>query len=76
MTQDQEIADLLAQAEPLRLLEDDDPAKAELGPLVDRINALRNPPLKATPPPDIDPEAEAFKATMTKSLGRPRKAVA
>jgi hypothetical protein len=41
MTIDQQIAELMAQAEPLRLL---DPQKAEeagLGVIVDRINALR-----------------------------------
>lgn len=41
MTLEDQIAALLAEAEPLRCLDDDDPKKEALGPLVDRINALR-----------------------------------
>lgn len=35
------ISDLLADAEPLRLLDDDDPAKVRLTHIVDEINRLR-----------------------------------
>ncbi len=38
---EQAIADLLAEAEPLRTLVDDDPLKAELNPIVLEINQLR-----------------------------------
>ena len=41
MSLEDDIQALLAQAEPLRCLDDDDPDKEALGPLVDRINALR-----------------------------------
>lgn len=37
-----QIAALLAAAEPLRKLDDDDPRKEPLGKLVDEINRLRN----------------------------------
>lgn len=37
-----EIAELAAQADPLRVLLDDDPAKEPLQGLVDQINALRH----------------------------------
>jgi hypothetical protein len=41
MTIENQIAELLAQAEPLRALDDDDEAKEPLRLIVDRINALR-----------------------------------
>jgi hypothetical protein len=41
MTIENQIAELLAQAEPLRGLAHDDPAQAPLAGIVDRINALR-----------------------------------
>ena len=41
MNIEDKIAELLAQAEPLRKLDDDDTAKAPLTGIVDQINALR-----------------------------------
>lgn len=41
MTLEAQITALLAEAEPLRGLEDDDPAKRQLSKLVDRVNQLR-----------------------------------
>lgn len=54
------IAELLAQADPLRELADDDPAKAPLGPLVDKINALRaEQASEAMRGPSLRPEVAA-----------------
>lgn len=41
MTIEDQITALLAQAEPLRCLPDDEPAKAPLAGMVDEINRLR-----------------------------------
>jgi hypothetical protein len=41
MNYEAEIQKLLATAEPLRALNDDDPRKEELGGIVDQINKLR-----------------------------------
>ena len=41
MNTEDQIAELLAEAEPLRILEDDDPLKVPLTKIVDKINALR-----------------------------------
>lgn len=41
MSIEERIQELLAQAEPLRALNDDDPRKESLAGLVDRINGLR-----------------------------------
>ncbi len=41
MTIEDQIRDLLAKAEPLRSLPDDEPAKVPLTAIVDEINALR-----------------------------------
>lgn len=50
MTIEERIAALLARAEPLRALPDDDPAKAPLTRIVDDINRLRA--LQAAAPRD------------------------
>ena len=89
MNLEQEIGMLLDQAEPLRCLPDDEPAKIPLTAIVDAINKLRAQQAKvANPLPepvlegaDADPEAEPFKAALAEqpqSLparrpGRPRK---
>ena len=41
MTIEDQIQSLIAHAEPLRALDDDDPAKAPLAGIVDEINRLR-----------------------------------
>lgn len=63
MTLEDQIAALLAQAEPLRALPDEEAEAAGLPALVDRINALR------ALPPGADP-VEPVK----RGPGRPRKA--
>jgi hypothetical protein len=73
-----EIDQLLKEAKPLRSLDDEHPDKAALAALIDRINALRNPPPRPLPPPAIDPEVEGVKARLGAVLphrgpGRPRK---
>lgn len=42
---EKQIKELLAAAEPLRALNEDDPKKIPLAAIVDKINVLRNPPL-------------------------------
>jgi len=74
---EQQIAELLALAEPYRCLPDDEPAKAPLTALVDQINTLR---AKQSAPGFVDelPEAteegaDADDAPAKRGRGRPRK---
>lgn len=75
MTLEDQIASLLAEAEPLRALAEDDPAKVPLAGIVDAINALRarqaNEPA-AAPAPVADPEPAA--EIVKRDPGRPKKA--
>ena len=41
MNIEDQITELLAEATPLRILDDDDPLKVQLTKIVDKINALR-----------------------------------
>lgn len=67
MSIEERIQELLAQAEPLRALNDDDPTKGVLGELVDEINALRAEQASA-------PEVEILSAVEPKrGPGRPKK---
>ena len=84
MTVEQEIAELLAQAEPLRALSDEESEKAGLGKLVDRINALRalGEPVRApfVAEQDNAPEALALRHAIASEMpkrkpGRPRATV-
>lgn len=88
MNTEAEIHRLLALAEPLRLLADDDLAKGPLTGIVDEINALRaeqNKPRQVAAViegADHDPEAETIKAELAREPvklparrpGRPKKA--
>lgn len=72
MTKDDKIAELMAKAEPLRALPDDEAEIAGLRQIVDAINALRNGP-------DDEPEvavegADAPDEPVKRGPGRPRKA--
>lgn len=73
MTIEDEIAALLAKAEPLRLLPDDEPAKAPLTAIVDRINELRAD--QAAGPKDVvDEQVAAEEVAPRRKPGRPPKA--
>lgn len=61
MTVDEQIAELLAQAAPLRLLADDEAEEKGLPGIVEQINALR-----ALPPGSDAPEVK-------RGPGRPKK---
>ncbi len=87
MTIEEEIETLLRQAEPLRCLPDDEPAKVPLTAIVDEINALRamqaDEAVGRSPAriegDDVDPDAPIIEYDpMTDPLprrrpGRPRK---
>jgi hypothetical protein len=68
MTLEDQIAALLAQAEPLRAVPDEEAEAAGLPALVDGINALRARQAKGET--DAAPDAEPVK----RGPGRPRKA--
>lgn len=61
MSIEDQISNLLAHADPLRLLHDDDPAKAPLAGIVDEINRLRAEQAaaakEAPPTPPVAPQA-------------------
>lgn len=61
MNTEDQIAALLAEAAPLRLLDDEEAEKAGLPALVDRINALRAAPPAVVSWPDVDPAAAGIK---------------
>lgn len=65
MTIEDQIAELLAQAEPLRVLPDDEAEAAGLPALVNQVNALRARQAKG--------ETEAVEI-VKRGPGRPRKA--
>lgn len=76
---EEQIAALLAQAEPLRSLDDEDAERMGLPALVERINSLREQQakdahagfLRAVLAPEPDPEAPAV--IEKRRPGRPRK---
>ena len=77
MSIEKQIEALLAKAEPLRCLPEDEPAKAHLGVLVDQINALRAQqaaPVRSPGAdiPEVDPEAPHTE--FKRGPGRPPKA--
>ena len=87
MTLEDEIMALLAKAEPLRCLPDDEPAKRPLTAMVDQINALRAKQAGQahaaieTPEEGADPAVESALADIAlqpvelpaRRPGRPRK---
>lgn len=77
MTLQDRIEELLAEAAPLRELDEDDPAKAPLAGLVDQINALRAE--QASAPAHellatIVTPVEGADAQPKRGPGRPKKA--
>lgn len=87
MTLETQIQELLAQAEPLRALDDDDPRKEPLSAIVDHINGLRELQAKQTMAANIDAYllTDAKKAELVATVegadaqpkrgpGRPKKA--
>lgn len=64
-----EIDDLLAQADKLRPLDDDDPKKEPLTAIVDRINEIRAQEAAAAmdPPPDVAPAPQVEAPAPAKS---------
>jgi hypothetical protein len=75
MNIEDQIADLLAEAAPLRLLPDDEAEAKGLPALVDKINCLR---AKQSRDPFLPPEATIEGADSAESVkrgpGRPKKA--
>lgn len=79
MNTEDQIAVLLAEAAPLRLLDDEAAEAAGLPALVDRINALRAAPAVVSWP-DVDPAAAGIKIQISaqpaelpkRRPGRPR----
>ena len=76
MTIDEQIAALLAQAEPLRALPAEDGEAAGLGKLVDQINRLRARQAKgdADKITEAAPAEEGADASAKRGPGRTRKA--
>ncbi len=74
-TVDEQIATLLAQAEPLRALPAEDGEAAGLGRLVDQINRLRARQAngEASPITEVAPAEEGADAAVKRGPGRPRK---
>ena len=71
MNIEDKIAELLAQAEPLRKLADDDTAKAPLTGIVDEINALRAEQSRGgRPDPDESRELMEVKRGIENTYGR------
>ena len=72
-----EIARLLKLAEPLRKLDDEDPAKGPLTGIIDEVNALRAKQAAPVRPPGADipePDPEAPHSEFKRGPGRPPKA--
>lgn len=72
------IAALLAEAEPLRCLDEDDEAKRPLAGIVDQINALRAQQTAPVAIQEVEegsdaPESVQSEATAQPRRGRPRK---
>lgn len=76
MTVEDQIAELLAEAAPLRLMADDTPEAARLGAIVDKINALRarqsGEPVAAVNA--VVDGAESVEEPAKRGPGRPKKA--
>jgi hypothetical protein len=72
MTLEEQIAALLAEAEPLRGLSEDDPRSAKLGGLVDAINTLRALQAKDASDP-VRATVERQLADATALSSQPRK---
>jgi hypothetical protein len=83
MNTEDQITALLAEAAPLRLLDDEAAEAAGLPALVDRINALRAQSVVAWMPPELDPQAAAMNMQIAQQPaelpkrrpGRPRTVV-
>jgi hypothetical protein len=60
MNIEDQIKALLAEAEPLRSVPDDDPLAAKLARIVDEINALRNGPVKVNAKVEGEDPAQAW----------------
>jgi hypothetical protein len=81
MTIEDQIAALIAEAEPLRLLSEDDPEREPLTEIVDEINRLRaieSGDVRQMPSvPEVDPLAPVIDDKTTalpaRRPGRPRK---
>ncbi len=69
MTIEQEIAALCAQADELRPLPEDEPAKAPLAGIIDAINALRAKQARG----DLPPSAQEARAEAMRKPGRKPK---
>lgn len=76
MTLEDQITALCAEAEPLRGLAEDDPAKAALCGIVERINLLRDMQARGLDPGKADPIAALYanSAMPKRKPGRPPKA--
>jgi len=76
MTIDEQIAALLAQAEPLRALPAEEGEAAGLGKLVDQINQLRARQARGDAGliTEAAPAEEGAEAVVRRGPGRPRKA--
>ena len=76
MTIDEQIASLLAKAEPLRALPAEEAEAAGLGRLVEQVNRLRAHQAKGDVGPitEIMPMVEGADAVVKRGPGRPRKA--
>lgn len=75
MTIEEQIAALLAKAEPLRALPAEDAEAAGLGKLVEQVNRLRAHQAKGDVGPitEIMPMVEGADAVVKRGPGRPRK---
>ena len=75
MTTEDMIQELLAEAAPLRILEDDDPLKVPLTKIVDKINALRAIQANAVPvviEPAIEGADAKAEEPVKRGPGRPK----